>query len=151
MLIDIKPSEDGIECTTWSNKACAAFMVMSDEVNPNDSKLSALICEIDSDVHKVVLYNHKSRGEFCINSKLISQGHATVLDSATCLFYKQNSRKPYPIKAPIQMNIRTVSIIYLGLIICIILYAFDILFYLRSQKWKNNLPMRILQYFLGRK
>lgn len=103
------------------------------EGSKSDNNLSALIHKINGNVHKVVLYNHTSRGEVCINRKLISLGLATTLDPATCIFHKRNARKPYPIQAPIQMNIRTVSIT------CLVLRSLVlILFYTQNKPHNKN-------------
>lgn len=58
--------------------------------DPIDETLTAKVLSIDDDSHQVVLYSHTSRGEVCVNSKLIYQGHA--LDSGSHSFVRGNIR-----------------------------------------------------------
>lgn len=91
-MADVYPAIDGVECTKWSDNACAAFLNFSKIVYTEDN-LIAFIHKVDGDTHKIVLYNHSSRVEFCLNSKLVSQGFATTMDPGSCVFKKTNTRK----------------------------------------------------------
>uniref|UniRef100_A0A2S2NKN9 RING finger protein n=2 Tax=Schizaphis graminum TaxID=13262 RepID=A0A2S2NKN9_SCHGA len=107
-LADVYPAVDGVECTKWSDNAYAAFLKFS-KVGYDDN-LIAFIHEVDGDTHKIVLYNHTSRTEFCLNSKLVSQGYATTMDPGSCVFKKTNTRK---IKQPIlPKNSRNKEVIF---------------------------------------
>jgi len=105
-LADVIPAEDGIESTKWSDNACAAFINFSKIVYTDDN-LIAFIHKVDGDTHKIVLYNHSSRAEICLNSKLVSQGYATTMDPLSCVFKKTNTRKP--VKQPVLLNSRNAS------------------------------------------
>lgn len=72
-----------------------------------EDNLTALVTKVDADTCHIVLYKHTSRGEICLNNKLVTCGYATISDPEKCIFNKQNTRK-LPIK-PIQMNNRNVS------------------------------------------
>ncbi|XP_022183496.1 RING finger protein 17 isoform X2 [Myzus persicae] len=91
-LADVSPAVNGIESTKWSDIACAAFLNFS-KIDYTDDNLIAFIHKVVGDTHKIVLYNHSSRAEFCLNSKLVSQGYATTMDPGACVFKKTNTRK----------------------------------------------------------
>jgi len=106
-LVDVYPAVDGIECTKWSDNAYAAFLKFS-KVDYTEDNLIAFVHEVDGDTHKIVLYNHTSRTEICLNSKLVSQGYATTMDPGSCVFKKTNARKQ--MKQPVlPLNSRNVS------------------------------------------
>lgn len=76
--------------------------------------MTAKVIFVDDDSHKVVLYNHTSRGEVCVNSKLITQGHGMRLDSESYSFVKENVRTTLKRKPKlIHVNSRNVSTIIL--------------------------------------
>lgn len=77
--------------------------------------LTAKIILVNNDSHNVSLYNHTSRGEVCVNSKLISQGHAVRLDPGLYSFTKENVRTPLNHNLPklLHTNSRNVSTIIL--------------------------------------
>lgn len=107
-LIDVYPAADGIECTKWSDNACAAFLKFS-KVDYAEDNLIAFVHEVD-DTHKIVLYNHTFRTEICLNSKLVSQGYATTMDPGSCVFKKKNIRKQ--MKQPVlHLNSRNKEVI----------------------------------------
>lgn len=109
MVAGLTPAIDGVECTNWSEKAHTAFLDFM-KINENiDDNLTAFVHEVVEETHKVVLYNHTSRGEFCVNSKLISQGVATKSNLSSDILYKLNVRKPSPYQKPLMMNSRNVS------------------------------------------
>lgn len=107
-LADVSPAVNGIESTKWSDIACAAFLNFS-KIDYTDDNLIAFIHKVVGDTHKIVLYNHSSRAEFCLNSKLVSQGYATTMDPGACVFKKTNTRKL--VKKLVLQNSRNVSVI----------------------------------------
>lgn len=118
-MADVQPAVDGIETTEWTSNAFNAFIQLIETSN-NVDNLTACVQEIDDDnedddgnnIHKVILYNRWSRGEFCVNLQLIRQGFATSQDLESCVFQKPINRKPCN-TIPIQLNSRNVSINYL--------------------------------------
>jgi len=66
---------------------------MKNDDSMNDN-LTAKVLFANEDSHKVVLYNHTSRGEVCINSKLIAQGHGMRSEPGSYSFVKENVRTP---------------------------------------------------------
>ncbi|XP_025195551.1 RING finger protein 17-like isoform X2 [Melanaphis sacchari] len=108
-LADVYPAVDGIESTKWSDNAYAAFLKFS-KIDYAEDNLIAFIHEVDGDTHKIVLYNHTSRTEFCLNSQLVSQGYATTVDPGLCVFKKKNIRKQ--MKLPVlHVNCRNKEVI----------------------------------------
>lgn len=115
-MADIKPASKGIETTKWPQNAFNAFVLLVDSAY-NVDNLTAFIQDIDdnddddngNNIHKVIIYNRQSRGEFSVNLKLIRQGFATCQDLESCVFQKPINRKPCR-TPPILMNSRNVSI-----------------------------------------
>lgn len=131
-MAEIGPAEKGEDTTAWSENACAALIKLSDSVG-NVENLTVYIHEIeDNDTHKVILYNRWSRGEFCVNSRLIAQGHAVSLNFDSSVLKKLNKRKPTKVKA-MKLNKRNVCINYLEIIIthcvCLLFYQYPYLNY----------------------
>jgi hypothetical protein len=82
---------------------------MKNDDSMNDN-LTAKVLFANEDSHKVVLYNHTSRGEVCINSKLIAQGHGMRSEPGSYSFVKENVRTPLKRKPKlIHSNSRDVS------------------------------------------
>lgn len=93
-----------------------------------DDGLTAFVHKVVEDAHQVVLYNQTSRGEFCVNSKLISRGVATKTDPMSDIFFKLNVRKPSPYQKPLMINSRNVSYICLRKrIVYVLYYKFNVI------------------------
>lgn len=84
-------------------------------INYVNENLTAFVQNVDSNIHKVVLYSRTSRGEICINSQLLSLGHATTSDPSKCIFNKRNIRESTINNLPI--NSRVVSSTYVKIIV----------------------------------
>lgn len=108
-MADVSPAIDGVECVSWNDKACALFIELTANHSNIDEHLTAFIHSIDNNTYSVILYNHTSRGEICINQKLLSQGYAANSDPMSSVCLKQNFRKPLRNKKPLQLNSRMVS------------------------------------------
>lgn len=110
-MADVYPAVDGVECASWNDLACATFVKLTGKHHNIDEHLIALVHNIHNDTHNVILYNHTSRGDFCINQKLISQGCGANRDPMSSIFQKPNVRKPSKFQRPLEMNCRMVSTI----------------------------------------
>jgi len=109
-LADVNPAVEGIECANWSTQACSTFInLLNTNIKEN---LTAIMHHdpVDSNGYKVVLFNNVSRRNICVNSKLISLGHATTLDPGKCLFQKPNMRGLPLTQSTTEMNSRNVCI-----------------------------------------
>ncbi|XP_050532840.1 RING finger protein 17 isoform X2 [Daktulosphaira vitifoliae] len=97
-LEGIIPSHNGIECSEWSIEANAKLMEMLSINHFVADSLYIFVNDVIKDgVHKVTVYNQTSRGEFCINNKLVSLGYALPTQSGAYI-YNSNKNKRRPIK-----------------------------------------------------
>lgn len=108
-MADVSPATDGVECANWNDKACALFIELTTNRHNIDEHLTTFVHSVDNDTYSVILYSHTSRGEICINQKLLSQGYAANSDPMSSVFLKPNFRKPLKNKKPLQLNRRMVS------------------------------------------
>lgn len=76
-----------------------------------EDNLTALICKVDCLVHKVILFNRTSRGEFCINNRLVTQGYAVPQESEKSFSNYHLTRKPVKREITLPKNRRNVGIV----------------------------------------
>ncbi|XP_050437515.1 RING finger protein 17 isoform X2 [Adelges cooleyi] len=99
-LAGLIPAHNGLECSEWSLKANAAVMEMT-TINCYVAEfLEVLVNDVDDNgVHSVTLFNRTTRGEYSINRKLVSMGHALPMKSSSYVYNNNavtNRRKPLP-------------------------------------------------------
>lgn len=105
-----------MECSKWNDNACATFLDLLDSCKNINNNLSVIINEVDRNTHKVVMLNHTSRGVFCVNNKLVTQGHAVPLNQEFFVcnkLYNEEIRRKAVKSTVSHPNIRNVSIIIL--------------------------------------
>lgn len=120
-MADIKPAENGVETSSWTPKALSQFVQLTEPININNNTLTAYVQEVDeyeddcgNNTHNVFVYNHWSRGEFCVNLKLVKQGLASCQNLDSVLFQKTNNRILNSSAPTKHTRTRKVSINYFG-------------------------------------